>query len=105
MSKSWILFIYWCVNIVHGVCEHVGGAVCSRVYMKGRGKRQLSCSIIFLPFCLTPLRQGLPLNLELGQQPANPGNPPVSIPTGLGLHGYSAVPSFLDYICWGFLFF
>jgi hypothetical protein len=33
---------------------------------------------------LTPLRQGLPLNLELGWQPSSPSNPSVSASHGSG---------------------
>jgi hypothetical protein len=46
--------------------------------------------------CFIPLRQGLSLNLELGWQPAGPGDSPVSISPSVGLRGGCvATPCFL----------
>lgn len=61
-----MLSVYMCVR---------GGCIPAHVC---RGKRR-RLSVLFYHFLPIPLRQSLSLNLELGQKPASPRNPAVSV--------------------------
>ena len=72
------------------VCVCGGGGGGGGVCVEARGGHWVSCSCTF---CLVPLRQGL--NLEVGQQPANPSDPPVSVPNSAWVTGtYTAILGF-----------
>lgn len=83
-----IYFVFMCECVcVYDVCT------CVQV---PRGAHWPSC---FVTLWLIPLRQGLPLILEPGWQPAGSSGSPLSHPTSLGLP--EDMPIFLCG-CWGF---
>lgn len=53
------------------MCEHTPTHEC----IEARGR----CQICWITFCLTPLKQGLSLNLPLGWQTASPSDSPISV--------------------------
>lgn len=99
ISHRFYLFIgVWALCVV--VCMWVGGGQCAPVCTWRAEENVVSCFITFLPY---PLETGSATVSGARPAASNPGNPPVQIPTGLGLHAYAAVPRFLDYSHWGFL--
>lgn len=94
------IYLLVCEHCVWCVCMWVGGGQCVPVCPWRAEESVVSCFITFLPYLI---ETGSDTVSGARLAASNPGNPPVRIPTGLGLHAYSAVPSFLDYSHWGFL--
>ena len=78
-----------------GVCSIVYVHACTCVLRCTYSEENTEYRVSYLKFssCHIPLRQGISVALELGWWPANPSNPPVSIPQRTGVTGtHTAMP-------------
>lgn len=101
-GESGIDWAYWVYMKQYGICMC---GVCSHVCVAHMALRACGdqrvfciCSITLPPFLL---RQGLSRNLELGWQPANHSNPPVSTFSSTGVISTLATVSSFLHRSWG----
>ena len=101
-SKIKIYAVFFACVHIHG-CVNVFGIyecymVCVGVHVYEARRAVQYCAVTV---CIIPLRQGLPLILELGWHPANHSDPLVSISGSTRVRDeFVVLPSFV-YECWG----